>query len=71
MKEFAMPAGEYGSSTTAAEVISNVDLHGRHVLVTGASSRIGVEPTRPLASADAEVTMAVRNVAIVRTGNRP
>jgi hypothetical protein len=44
MKEFAMPASKYGASTTAAEVIRDVDMHGRRVLVTGASSGIGVEP---------------------------
>lgn len=34
MKEFAMPAGKYGAPTTAAEVIRDVDMHGRRVLVT-------------------------------------
>jgi NAD(P)-dependent dehydrogenase (short-subunit alcohol dehydrogenase family) len=36
--------------------------HGRRALVTGASSGIGVETARALASAGAEVTLAVRNV---------
>ncbi|GAB2639709.1 SDR family NAD(P)-dependent oxidoreductase [Prescottella soli] len=57
-----MTASKYGASTTAAEVIRDVDMHGRSVLVTGASSGIGVETARALASAGAEVTMAVRNV---------
>jgi NAD(P)-dependent dehydrogenase (short-subunit alcohol dehydrogenase family) len=62
MKEFAMPAGKYGAATTAAEVVHDVDLYGRHAVVTGASSGIGVETARTLASAGAEVTLAVRNV---------
>ncbi|MFI5634800.1 SDR family NAD(P)-dependent oxidoreductase [Streptomyces sp. NPDC051664] len=51
----------YGATTTAAEVIDDVDLHGRRAVVTGASSGIGVETTRALAAAGADVTLAVRN----------
>lgn len=58
-----MPTSKYGATTTAAEVVHDVDLHGRRALVTGASSGIGVETARALASAGAEVTLAVRNVA--------
>ncbi|MFF2148832.1 SDR family NAD(P)-dependent oxidoreductase [Kitasatospora sp. NPDC058190] len=50
-----------GASTTAAEVIDGVDLHGRRAVVTGASSGIGVETARALAAAGADVTLAVRN----------
>ena len=57
-----MLAGKYGAATTAAEIVHDVDLHGRHAVVTGASSGLGVETARALASAGAEVTMAVRNV---------
>lgn len=53
---------KYGATSTAAEVIHDVDLQGRSALVTGASSGIGVETARALASAGAEVTLAVRNV---------
>jgi NAD(P)-dependent dehydrogenase (short-subunit alcohol dehydrogenase family) len=63
MKEFAVRTSKYGTTTTAAEVIHDVDLRGRRALVTGASSGIGVETARALASAGAEVTLAVRNVA--------
>ncbi|MGW3291199.1 SDR family NAD(P)-dependent oxidoreductase [Streptomyces sp. NPDC001002] len=60
-----MPASQtppaFGASTTAAEVIDGVDLHGRRAVVTGASSGIGVETARALAAAGADVTLAVRN----------
>ncbi len=51
----------FGFESTAAEVIDGIDLSGRHAIVTGASSGIGVETARALASAGAEVTLAVRN----------
>jgi NAD(P)-dependent dehydrogenase (short-subunit alcohol dehydrogenase family) len=62
MKELVMPTGKYGAATTAAEVVAGVDLAGRRAVVTGASSGIGVETARALASTGAEVTLAVRNV---------
>ena len=57
-----MQTTTYGPTTTAAEIVQDVDLHGRRVVVTGASSGIGVETARALASTGAEVTLAVRNV---------
>jgi NAD(P)-dependent dehydrogenase (short-subunit alcohol dehydrogenase family) len=62
-----MPTTTYGPTTTAAEIVANVDLHGRRAVVTGASSGIGVETARALASTGAEVTLAVRNVEAGRT----
>jgi NAD(P)-dependent dehydrogenase (short-subunit alcohol dehydrogenase family) len=55
------PPARFGAQTTAGEVIDGVDLHGRRAVVTGASSGMGVEIARTLASAGAEVTMAVRD----------
>lgn len=52
----------YGPTTTAAEIVAKVDLHGKRAVVTGASSGIGVETARALASTGAEVTLAVRNL---------
>jgi NAD(P)-dependent dehydrogenase (short-subunit alcohol dehydrogenase family) len=51
----------FSASTTAAEVVDGVDLHGRRAVVTGASSGIGVETARALAAAGADVTLAVRD----------
>ncbi|MGQ5263603.1 SDR family NAD(P)-dependent oxidoreductase [Micromonospora sp. ZYX-F-536] len=47
--------------STAMDVIQGVDLGGRRAIVTGGSSGIGVETARALASAGAQVTLAVRN----------
>ena len=57
-----MPTHLYGPATTAAEIVADLDLHGRRAVVTGASSGIGTETARALASAGAEVTLAVRNL---------
>jgi NAD(P)-dependent dehydrogenase (short-subunit alcohol dehydrogenase family) len=53
----------FGYESTAAEVIAGVDLAGRRAIVTGGASGIGVETVRALATAGAEVTLAVRNTA--------
>jgi NAD(P)-dependent dehydrogenase (short-subunit alcohol dehydrogenase family) len=53
----------FGFNSTAADVIAGVDLTGKRAIVTGASSGIGVETVRAIASAGAEVTLAVRNTA--------
>ena len=69
----------FGATSTAAEVVAGVDLTGRRAIVTGGSSGIGVETARALASANAEVTLAVRDLDAGRrtaadiaatTGNR-
>jgi NAD(P)-dependent dehydrogenase (short-subunit alcohol dehydrogenase family) len=52
----------FTAESTAADVIAGVDLTGRHAIVTGGASGIGVETARALASAGAEVTLAVRDL---------
>jgi len=53
---------QFGAESTAAEVIAGIDLTGRRAIVTGGASGIGVETARTLAGANAEVTLAVRNL---------
>ena len=54
----------FGFSSTTTDVLAGVDLTGKRAIVTGASSGIGVETAHALASAGAEVTLAVRNVEL-------
>jgi NAD(P)-dependent dehydrogenase (short-subunit alcohol dehydrogenase family) len=51
----------FGFDSTAAEVIAGINLHDKRAIVTGGLSGIGVETARALASAGAEVTLAVRD----------
>ena len=51
----------FGFQSTAAEVSEGIDLSGKRVIVTGATSGIGIETARVLASTGADVTLAVRN----------
>jgi NAD(P)-dependent dehydrogenase (short-subunit alcohol dehydrogenase family) len=48
--------------SAADEVIAGIDLTGRRVLITGGASGIGLETTRVLTGAGADVTVAVRDV---------
>jgi NAD(P)-dependent dehydrogenase (short-subunit alcohol dehydrogenase family) len=52
----------FGFGSTAAEVVADINLTGKRVVVTGASSGIGIETARALAGVGAEVTLGVRNV---------
>jgi NAD(P)-dependent dehydrogenase (short-subunit alcohol dehydrogenase family) len=51
----------FGATTTAAEVASGIDVHGRRVVVTGGASGIGTETARILAACGADVTIAARD----------
>src|SRR3954447_12693161 len=61
MKRQTLIRTPFGADSTAAEVVNGIDLTGKRAIVTGSSSGIGVETARALASAGAEVTLAVRN----------
>ena len=58
-----MITSPFGARSTAREVVEGHDLRGRDAIVTGASSGIGIETARALASAGASVTLAVRDRA--------
>jgi NAD(P)-dependent dehydrogenase (short-subunit alcohol dehydrogenase family) len=69
----------FGVHSTADEVAAGIDLSGRRAIVTGASSGIGIETARTLASIGADVTLAVRDTdagertaadIVQTTGNR-
>jgi NAD(P)-dependent dehydrogenase (short-subunit alcohol dehydrogenase family) len=57
----------FSAASTAADVVRGIDLSGVRAIVTGASSGIGIETVRALASVGAEVTLAVRSVAAGET----
>ncbi len=57
MDRFTTPFGFY---STAMDVVRGVNLAGKRAIVTGGATGIGVETSRALASAGAEVTLAVR-----------
>lgn len=48
--------------STTDEVLEGIDLHGKRILVTGASAGLGVETCRALAARGASVIGAVRDV---------
>jgi len=52
----------FSRHSTAVDVTAGIDLSGHRAVVTGANSGIGVETAHALASAGAQVTLAVRNV---------
>ena len=51
----------YGPETTSDEVLEGVDLTGKVVVVTGASSGLGLDAAQAMAAHGAEVVMAVRD----------
>ncbi len=57
---------QFGFSSTADDVVDDVDLSGRRAVVTGGTSGIGVETARALAAAGAHVTLAVRRPEVAR-----
>lgn len=54
---------KFGATSTADEVLADVDLKGKRFLITGASSGIGLETARALAARGAEVVGTVRGAA--------
>jgi NAD(P)-dependent dehydrogenase (short-subunit alcohol dehydrogenase family) len=52
----------FGFTSTAAEVLAELDLAGHRAIVTGATSGIGVETARALAAAGATVVLGARRI---------
>ena len=52
---------DFDQDSTTTEVMDGVSLHGKIVLVTGASSGLGVETCRALSAAGATVIMLARS----------
>lgn len=51
----------FGARTTAKEVLAGLDLTGKRAIVTGGHSGLGLETTKALASAGAEVIVGARD----------
>lgn len=60
-KQNPIPSG-FGARTTAREVIGDLDLKGKVVIVTGGYAGMGLETTRVLANAGASVRIPVRHM---------
>jgi NAD(P)-dependent dehydrogenase (short-subunit alcohol dehydrogenase family) len=56
----------FDAESTADDVVAGIDLRGLRAVVTGASSGLGIATARALASAGAEVTLAVRDTVAGR-----
>jgi NAD(P)-dependent dehydrogenase (short-subunit alcohol dehydrogenase family) len=60
----------FGRRSTAEEVSEGIDLEGRHAIVTGANTGIGLETARVLALRGCEVTMACRDLDKAGSGRQ-
>ncbi len=58
-------ASRFGAVTTADEVLEDLDLGGKTILITGASSGLGAESARALAGRGARLVLTARQLAKV------
>lgn len=62
-----VPIGSgFHAKSSAKEVVSGIDLSGKHAIVTGGYSGIGLETVRALAGAGAQVTVPARRPDVAR-----
>lgn len=74
MTDHQTPLGSgFGARTTAADVMSGIDLTDKRAIVTGGHSGLGLETTKALAAAGAQVIVGARNLEAARaaTGDLP
>ena len=64
-KQLPLQSG-FGATTTAAEVLAGRNLCGTTAIVTGGHSGLGLETTRALADAGAQVVVGARDVDVAR-----
>ncbi|MAF84751.1 MAG: SDR family NAD(P)-dependent oxidoreductase [Gammaproteobacteria bacterium] len=57
-----LPRSDYGFATTAEEVVADIDLSGKTVLVTGCNSGLGYESMRVMAARGAHVIGTARTI---------
>jgi len=62
-----LEATSFGATSTTEDVLSDVNLRGKRVLVTGVSAGLGVETARSLAAHGAQVMGAVRDLNKAKT----
>lgn len=58
---------KFNHETTTDQVLENIDLKGKRILITGGSSGLGAESARALASKGAEVIITARNMDKVKS----
>jgi len=64
-------ANQFGFASTTDEVLGQIDLAGKRVLVTGVSAGLGIETARALAARGAQVVGAARDLAKARKAIKP
>ncbi|MDR0242207.1 MAG: SDR family NAD(P)-dependent oxidoreductase [Burkholderia sp.] len=60
----------FGAASTASDVLAGLDLRGKTAIVTGGHSGLGLETTRALAQAGANVVVGARSVEAARDATR-
>lgn len=60
----------FGPATTAAEVLTGIDLSGKVAVITGGHSGLGLETTKALAGAGAQIIVGSRHPAAAETATK-